>query len=504
MKSFSALLFWLTVILILSLSLVGCGSSEPSVSPTQNPLVAQYSVPTGQSGNLTVRFGTDTTYGRQTSAYPAGPGVAHVLVAGMKPSTTYHMQAQITDGGSVTWSDKDRVFTTGALPIPIPPITVTRTTDPALQATENPGVELISFFPATNGSPVIQTFVTDRDGNPIWYYAPPGSTQFMKLMSNGHMLVGLSYNSASLIREIDLAGNTIRELSASTLQQNLLNMGVTLNNMSFSHDFIPMANGHVIVLVQISQDFDNLAGFPGTTTVLGDALIDLDENWNPGWVWSAFDHLDVNRHPMFFPDWTHSNAIVYNPADGNLLISMRHQSWVLYLDYANGTGSGNILWRLGNEGDFTLPGNDPSQWFYAQHFPALLSTNGTQMTLGIFDNGDFRILDNQGDNCADLPYPTCYSRATIFQLDQSTLQTQLLWQNQTGYFSFWGGNINELPNGNVEYDMSEPFLQPATGALVTEVTQTATPQVVWQMELDGGFSYRTYRIPSLYPDVNWP
>jgi arylsulfate sulfotransferase len=409
----------------------------------------------------------------------------------------------ISDGDNVVWSDKDRTFTTGAVAAPLPAITVTRTTDPALQAAENPGVELVTFIPGP-GVTAIESLVTDRDGNPIWYYAPPASPQFLKLMPNGHMIVALVSDSASLIREIDLAGKTIRELSAATLQQNLLNVGVSLNNVSFSHDFIPMSNGHLIVLVQNSRDFTDLPGYPGTTTVLGDALVDLDENWNPGWVWSAFDHLDVNRHPIFFPDWTHSNAVVYNPADGNLILSMRHQNWILYLDYANGTGSGNILWKLGDGGDFSLPGNDPSQWFYAQHFPSLLSTNGTQMTLAVFDNGDYRILDDQGDTCANLPYPTCYSRATIFQLDQSTLSAQLTWQDQTGFFSTWGGTINELPNGNIEYDMSEPFPIPTPGALITEVTQSASPQVVWQMEIDGGFSYRTYRIPSLYPGVNWP
>ncbi len=35
---------------------------------------------------------------------------------------------------------------------------------------------------------------------------------------------------------------------------------------------------------------------------------------------------------------------------------MRNQSWILKIDYANGTGTGNVLWKLGQDGDFTLPG----------------------------------------------------------------------------------------------------------------------------------------------------
>jgi len=41
------------------------------------------------------------------------------------------------------------------------------------------------------------------------------------------------------------------------------------------------------------------------------------------------DHLDVNRHPMSFPDWLHTNSVVYSPDDKSLMISMRHQAWVI-------------------------------------------------------------------------------------------------------------------------------------------------------------------------------
>lgn len=76
----------------------------------------------------------------------------------------------------------------------------------------------------------------------------------------------------------------------------------------------------------------------------------------------------MNRHLFGLPDWTHSNALVYSPSDGNLLLSVRHQSWVLKIDYNNGAGTGNLLWRLGYQGDFALtqngvPSFDPSDWF---------------------------------------------------------------------------------------------------------------------------------------------
>jgi arylsulfate sulfotransferase len=492
----------------IALSLVACGtnSTVATVSPTQNPLVAQYTITSSQSGQAVVEFGTDTTYGKSTGSYGVTQGVPfRILVAGMKPSTAYHVRAKLSANGSVVWTDRDHVFTTAALgAVPAPPIVVTRP-NPSLSASENPGVELIAYSVPAGAAPTLQTFVADRDGNPIWFYAPPdGTPSFLKPMPNGHFLVAIAGTSSSIVREIDLAGNTIRQLDAATLQTNLQSLGLLPNFLFFHHDFIPLDNGHMIVLGQTTKDFADLPGYSGTTTVEGDALVDLDQNFNPAWVWSAFDHLDVNRHLMGLPDWTHSNAVVYNPDDGSLLLSIRHQSWIIGIDYRNGAGSGDILWRLGEDGDFALGGGDPSQWFYAQHFPTFVDISGSQITLSVFDNGNLRVMDASGTTCGGALAPPCYSRATIFQLDQSTMQAQVLWQYLPGFFSFWGGTSNPLPNGNLEFEMSEPFPIPQLGSRAIEVTQTDPAQIVWQMDLQGGNSYRSYRIPSLYPNVSWP
>jgi len=501
----------ISVLLAFNLLFIACGNGgQPAtgVSPTAHPLVAQYAVQSGQAGQAVVEFGPDTNYGYQTAAYDIAPFTTlPILVAGMKPSTTYHMRAKVLVGGNVFWTDQDRTFTTQALgALPVPAMTVTR--NPAL-GTENGGVEMMAFAPPAGSPPVLETFVTDRDGNPLWFYNPPGRVpSYLKLMPNGHFLVavagGNNATDSSEIREVDLAGNVIRSLDAPTLQQALQNAGYNFNFVFFHHDFAPLDNGHVIIIGQTTKDFTDLPGYPGVTTVQGDVIVDLDQTWNPVWAWNAFDHLDVNRHLMGLPDWTHSNAIVYNPADGNLMLSVRHQSWILGIDYRDGAGAGDVLWRLGQAGDFSIAGGDPSQWFYAEHFPSLISSSGTQVTLSVFDNGNLRVEDLLGTTCGAPPAIACFSRATVFQFDQSALQAQVQWQFAPGFFSPWGGAINQLPNGNVEFEMSAPFPPPMLGSRVMEVTQTATPQVIWQMDLLGGNSYRTYRIPSLYPGVSWP
>jgi arylsulfate sulfotransferase len=494
-------LIGLCICIVCTLTSLGClGNFKPlpvtSVVATANPLVAQYSIRDVHAGfTAWVEFGNDTSYGRQTSVMTSSvttfPGqTLNILVAGMKPETTYHMRAHVDRPGA-SWVDQDQTFTTGAITPPpsptglsvqMPSISVS-TRVPGL--TPAPGVEFLSMS---------QSVVTDQEGSIIWFY--PAAASPFKLMSNGHVILQLG----SSLREVDLASDTVRDVSVAQVNQSLQANGYSFVILNFSHDVLTLPNGHWITIGQISKAFTDLPGYPGTTNVLGDAVVDIDPNGNVVWGWSAFDYLDVNRHLQGLPDWTHSNALVYTP-DGNLLLSMRHQSWILKIDYSNGMGTGNVAWKLGVDGDFALSGGDPSQWFYGQHDPVLLSTDSSLSTLAIYDDGNLRI-DSSGEACGtSASAPVCYSRATIFQIDESTLLATLLWQDLPGFFSFWGGSIGILSNGHVEFCSSDPFN--ASSSQIVEVTQTENPQTVWQMNISGGNAYRGVRVPSLYPSVTW-
>lgn len=477
----------------------GCGSATYSrVNATQNPLVAQYEVvPTAArpAPQGWVEFGPTTGYGRQTSwVSPAQGGSAlSILVAGMKASSTYHMRAHVVWPDGTDWVDQDHTFTTGALPASLTPPTIS-VAQPTPGLSPAPGVELLCLN-QPSGTNLLQSIVTDLQGNVIWYY--PSGAFPIKLLPKGHFIL----NTNSDLLEIDLAGTTIRDISVAQVNQGLQAIGRSLTIINFSHDVLVLPNGHWITIGQVSQNYTNLPGYPGTIAVLGDVVVDIDQSGNVAWAWSAFDYLDVNRHPYFgLPDWTHSNALVYT-ADGNLLLSMRAQSWILKLDYANGTGSGNILWKLGEDGDFTITGGDPSQWFYGQHYPNILSVDGPQSIVAIYDDGNFRLGAN-GVACESSPSaPTCYSRAAVFQIDESTDVATLLWQDLPGFFSSWGGSIGALSNGDIEFDNSDPWN--AASALIIEVTPTQNPQLVWQMNINDENAYRGYRIPSLYPGITW-
>ncbi len=239
--------------------------------------------------------------------------------------------------------------------------------------------------------------VTDLAGNVLWTYAAPRpNTNFVqgaKLLPNGDFLMAIGPNSVaglttippgtiSEIREVNLAGDTVREIELNDLNSLLAEAtcaecNVTLQ--SLHHDVEPLPNGHWLVLGSTLKYLDGnttpaLTNLPAAN-VLGDVVIDLDANLKPVWAWNAFNHLNPNHHPYQWPDWTHANAILYSKDDGNILISMRHENIVYKVDYEDGKGKGAVIWRLGQGGDFALKGGvDPTDWEYAQHFPAYFSS----------------------------------------------------------------------------------------------------------------------------------
>jgi arylsulfate sulfotransferase len=480
------------------------------VLATRNPQVARYNVVTSSAASVMVDFGPDTKYGLQTwTQRPSQQGsfgyLTSVLVAGMRASTTYHMRAKIDFDDGKEQLDSDHTFTTGALPAArVPKVTVTRPGN--LQP--NPGIELLDAVSLTsipNTDPV-DAAAFDLNGNLIWFYDLQDGTRLdstfpIKMLPNGDFLM-VVVGAFNGVREINLAGETTSQLSTPNVNQALSQAGIPTVIASLHHDILPLSNGHLILLANAIKKFTDLPGFPGDTQVTGDVLVDLDEHRNPVWVWSAFDHLDINRQPIAFPDWTHGNAVIYSPDDGNLILSMRDQNWVIKIDYRDGRGDGNILWRLGPGGDFVIPGGSPADFNYAQHYPVLISPKSSGVfPLMVFDNGNNRVVDSSGTVCGSAVVP-CYSRPVIFQLDETAKTAQILWQYKLPVFSLCCGSINVLENGNAEFDIAAFAVAPFSSR-IQEVTQDAAPQLVWQMDLHGQLAYRAFRIPSLYPGVEW-
>lgn len=499
---------------------MGCGATgtSSSVSSTSNPQVALYVFNARSAGEVTVEFGPTTAYGFETSQHdiPSGGAPIRIYVAGMRANTLYHMRAVAKYSDGTTQTDPDQTFTTSKYSTTLPQITATTSSG----QTPQPGIELINEL----GTPAAPIVATDLSGNIIWAYVPstpipaPALLQAPKLLPNGDFLTVIGSIPAipntippgtpAWIREIDLVGNTINQLTLAQLNLELqvANYNVTL--VTLHHDVTILPNGHILVL---GATFKNvvLAGETTPTQVLGDVIVDLDTNLNPVWVWNEFDHLEVSGHLGWeFPDWTHTNAILYSKDDGNLLVSLRAQNWIVKVDYNNGAGTGDVIWRLGEGGDFTLKGGvDPTDWFYAQHGPNFTTANTTGIFgLTVMDNGNDRQYPSGPPNivCATGTAPPCYSTIQVFQINEVTKTATLTFHQilPGNLYSYFGGDSEVLPNGDVHYDLCGlPPTAPASQ--MSEYTNTQTPQSVWNLQLGGSHAYRANRIPSLYPGVQW-
>jgi arylsulfate sulfotransferase len=482
------------------------GFTPGSVVATQNPLVASYSITLPAATSVQMQFGLDTSYGVSTSAVQtATGGVVTVLVAGMRASTTYHMQAVANLFNGSQLLDTDHIFTTGAIPVDqLPNITAQSFGTGA----PSDGVELFSLVSSSTTN-LLSTVATDLEGNVIWYYDLE-STAYpfpIKPLPNGHMLVnafpyafGVGPNE---VREIDLAGNIINRVSVNEVNQALPFPIATIH-----HDVAVLPNGHWILLANYPQVINNVAGIPPGTSMTGDALIDWNvQKGTVDWIWSAFDHLSLTHAPYGFTDWTHGNAIIYSPDDGNLILSMRNQNWIIKINYQNGAGDGSILWTLGDGGSFTLPpGQAPIEWNYGQHYPTIVSPNSSGViSLMFFNDGNNRLMDSNNDVCGTPGVGACYSSVPIFQLDEFNNTASVLWEdNLLPYYSLCCGDALLLPNGDVEFDIADDQTVTTGYSDIEEVTQTQNPQLVWEIQVASQLAYRGFRIPSLYPGQVWP
>ena len=456
------------------------------MTPTDNPLVASYEVTPQSAGLVSVEFGKDTTYGLSTSAQTAVQGVpVTILVAGMEANTHYHMRATVTKENGEKSVHADHTFLTGSIPANFLPSVTTQT---SAGFAPQPGIELVDAQ--------FTAFATDLDGNVIWYYPFPDRQPNLdlyplRLLPNGHLgcfiapvsqsiatnpITPIPAGSLDVLREFDLAGNTVRQLTMAQLNARMAAAGFDVTLQLFSHDFQVLPNGHWLIIANTFRTFTNLVGYPGTTDVTGDVVVDLDTNLNPVWYWSEFDHFDVNRHPMGFPDWTHSNGLAYSPDDGNFLVSIRHQNWVVKVDYRNGAGTGDVLWKLGEGGDFKLLNAvDPTDWIYAQHAPVFTSSNTTgSFHLALMDNGDDREFP-AGVVCGSANAPPClYTTIPVMQVNEGDMTASFLFHQvlPPSLYSAFAGNTEVLANTNIEYNLADA----PGGAAIYEVTAQATPE----------------------------
>ncbi len=478
---------------------------SPVVSPTHNSLVALYSAPPCSSPKqVRVRFKSSPDPAWQVTPFKPCDGLSvNFYIGGMRAATTYVLQQEVFNGPFDT-PGPQLTFQTGSVPGNFSTFSSSVVKPPEVPTGISYPFELKCLS---------APYATDLQQNVVWYLPVNFGNGYLVRLAPGGTFLGISdgdmHGDQKFLREFDMAGNIVRETNWAILNQQVDALRAAqgkppVHLIFFSHDAYRLPNGYTAALASDEEVTDQGSG---PVDVLGDIVLVLDSNFQVVWSWDSFDHLDIKRKAILDDqckigqggcpaklyntdpngqlytvanDWTHMNSIFYDPRDGNLLLSVRHQSWVLKVDYRNGSGSGNIIWRLGEGGDFQLAnGLPPSTWFSYQH-DAEFQSNGA---LTLFDNGNVRIVRSGGGN----------NRGQAWQLDENNLIATPILNVDLGVQSLAVGTAALLSNGN--YWFQAGFINSGTFSQSSEVTPSGN--LVFKSGTSHGI-YRVFRLRNLY------
>ena len=491
--------------------------SNAMVTATSHPLIALFSAPpcsNGEEFRVAFRPKGDEPMTR-TPSIPCRAGLSNnQYVAGMRADTDYEIREEVVTNGTPTpgpWIP----FHSGLLDGRFSPLT-----HPVKRAAGKTSAEGILI--RSEIDPWRST-ATDLDGGLVWYLSTASNAFLTRVLPGGRFLVladgANTVNDIKrwqLVRELDLLGNTIRETNIGRIAEQLATRGIASDCKKggqqcvsgFHHELIRLPNGHWLALGGLERMLP--AGTQGSkepVDVLGDLILDLDENLQLVWFWNSFDHMDLKRAslgnekckigpgndgctPVFLaPEangWLHSNSLDYVPG-GDIVLSIPEQDWVIKVDYKDGKGSGKILWRLGKDGDFTVKSDDPYPWFSYQHDAGFDPATGL---LVLFDDGHRR-KDKD---------PKANNRGQAWKLDEASRTATLVMNADLGVYSQAVGSSQPLSDG--DYSWESGFINPGPAGLgqIHSITTETSPEgkIVASELAVGALTYRSFRVTSMY------
>jgi hypothetical protein len=411
-----------------------------------------------------------------------------------------------TDAGGVVteWS-----FTVEAPPLPDDfPVPVVVVSDPARM---EPGFTAIAPSPAgSDGASYL--LAVDQTGVVVWWYATGGSIHAVTKIGDKLRIM----RNKDGVYEVDLRGDTLREWHPLDASPN----GVTVPTSRLHHDLIELPDGQFLTLSIEGRD---LQSFPlnesapderGPAFVAGDVVVEFDpETGAIAHEWPLLDRLDADRigydvitgdyWDEFFEettrDWSHANALAYDPATNRIWVSLRHQDAIVSLDRT----TGEIDRILGTPDEWDpafapkLLSLTSGAWPFHQHGHQLLPDGSLLM----FDNGNYEAVPPGN------PVATPQSRAVQYQVDAAAGTAREIWRYEDPRWLFSGslGNAEWLPiTDHVLIDYGNLRAQDGNpGVRVIEVTHTEQPEIVFEIAFypavpEGDVTaYRAWRWPEL-------
>ena len=449
-----------------------------------------------------------------------------VPLVGMRAEQRYDID--LGDDGDLVDASTGLSFTTGPLPDDLPEVVA--------EADERatPGFTL---FNASAGDGEIEhpgnIIAVDEAGEVVWYHQAARSMADVRQLDDGTII----YNHDSTgARQIDVLGNLVGEWTTrSRVDAGRLSSegaplysddAIVVDTVRLHHEVAhQLPSGNFLALGMEVRQIDGFGPDicgpddpldPGPRPIRGDIVIEFTPDGEIVKQLPILDAVDpvtvpgvaiceTRRDPFVndnepFVDWTHGNSAEVFDAANLVLVSARHLNQVLALrweDDADGP-AGELVWALGEGGDFDLSGGE---WFVQQHAPEWLDDG----SILIYDNGTERPGTVPGGGSAPP-----YSRAVIYRVEPPAApgergSARQIWEH-----------VAVGPEGDPEYAdflgdadlIGEDHVlithgamdDPASGnyrARIIEVEQSSG-DIVLDINLPGGdVGWRTYRAEHL-------
>jgi len=493
------------------------------------PLVGILSVETDRPSRATL----NVTAGVDSWSIPLSPyRTKHSdPVVGFRPNTAHAVQVTLVDqDGNAATYPKNVIFTTGPLPANFPPLSAVVTTPAQME----PGLTLLEPYGPAGASHLV---ALDASGNVVWYYKPtalPGRMLDARRISNGNITFTILQQD---FLEITPVGDIVTHLYANADPgvPPAPAGSVPIAIASLHHEVSPMPSGH---FVGLSQEVRTYLNYPASetdpskiapsTAVLGDVIVEFARDGTVVHSWYLLDMLDPYRigygslvtTPQAAKDWSHANAVVYDPNSDSFIVSVRHQDVVIKFkrNLASNGRPSDLVWMLGNHDRwganwqrYLLYPTNFNLWPYHQH-ASMVMTNGDIL---LHDNGNFRATPP----ATPTPDSLNFSRAVQYHIDEASMVVTQVWEygspatESQPVYSLALGDADELPlTGNVlsSFGFVTYIGGVATVNPVSRVVETAkTGQVVFRLDIGindpnpakaaSVQNYRADRVPTLNP-----
>ncbi|MCB0165381.1 MAG: aryl-sulfate sulfotransferase [Anaerolineae bacterium] len=478
--------------------------------PTQNHLSAILKFNTSIPAVAEVLVQNDT----HSVTVPPNADMSHehtIHILGLRPQQTYTITLMAADETGQT-QQRSISLQTDPLPEDFPPLQLLSSRPEAMQ----PGITLFNPGRWTPNPDLQWGYLVgvDQTGHVVWYHQENCRINFFTQTRRGTLLYLCPPDRAV---EINTFGEVVHVWHPADLSSDLHH---------FHHEFIEMPSGNLLAL---STEMRTIDGYvdddnqPVSYDLVGDVVVEFTPAGRLVNRWSVFDMIDPHRikhgfEATFFykliyadvsdapRDWTHGNAIFYDETDDAILMSLRHQDWIIKFSRE----TGKLIWRFGEDGDFLLQGD--GLWPVQQHAVKMLDDN----TLLMFDNG----ANRNGIQDAN----QLYSRVVQYRLDDSNPNPQTWSASQIWEFRdsqpFYSSILSEadlLENGNIliadgarvsDLNKDVGAADNSKWARIIEVTGENAPEVVFEMSIKDpisqpdGIGYtvtRVEKLDDLYP-----